>query len=335
MLIQTGIMKKSLTILLLSVMVLTRAWGQDPQFSQFYSSLLYLSPAFAGSKGGDRLVMNMRDQWLKLPGTYMTGAVSYDHYFPAFKSGVGVLLFQDMAGGGLLNTTNAGLMYSFMFEVTPIWQIRTGLQFYYTTRGLNFNKLTFNDQLSRDYIKPSSIEILENQRIGHFDFTSSAMAFSEYFWFGVTVDHMMSYSPVLKNEMGYLPIRYSTFAGARYLIARNTLQKLEESVSLSAHFMIQDKYKYLDMGAHYLKERLVFGLWFRGLPIFKNNPNAGAISLLGGYKFDMLSIGYSYDFSMSKLITKTGGAHEVSVSYSLFPDNKRHRRMKMVPCPDF
>ena len=57
------------------------------------------------------------------------------------------------------------------------------------------------------------------------------------------------------------------------------------------HFMMQDRYKYLDIGAYYLKDRLAFGLWFRGLPVFKENPNAGAISLLGGYRFEKLSLG--------------------------------------------
>jgi len=328
-------MKRILYIAALSWIILMKSWAQDPQFSQFYSSLLYLSPAFAGSRGNDRLVMTMRDQWLKLPGSYISGTFSYDHYFDKFRSGVGILVLQDMAGGGLMSTTNAGLMYSFNFDVTDQMQVRTGLQFYYSTRGLNFNRLTFNDQISRDYIKPASIEILENQRIGHFDITSSVMAFSEFFWVGVTVDHMMSYSPTLKDEMGYLPIRYSSFGGAKYLIYRSTVQKLEESVSVAYHFMMQDKYKYLDLGAYYLKDRLAFGLWYRGLPVFKNNPNAGAISLLGGYKFDRLSLGYSYDFSLSKLITKTGGAHEVSVSYEIITDNRRRRKMKMVPCPEF
>jgi hypothetical protein len=60
-------------------------FGQDPQFSQFYSNPLYLAPSFAGATGGSRLCANFRDQWIALPSTFITYSFSYDHYFEPFN----------------------------------------------------------------------------------------------------------------------------------------------------------------------------------------------------------------------------------------------------------
>src|SRR3989339_1466402 len=83
--------------------------GQDPMFTQFYAAPLYLAPSFAGGNGETRAILNVRDQWPKLPGDYMTYAFSLDHYLDKFSSGIGLLLFRDEAAGGLINTTNIGL----------------------------------------------------------------------------------------------------------------------------------------------------------------------------------------------------------------------------------
>ncbi|KPK80874.1 MAG: hypothetical protein AMS27_16020, partial [Bacteroides sp. SM23_62_1] len=221
--------------------------GQDPQFSQFYSALLYLSPSFAGSGGGSRLIMNFRDQWPKLPGTYLTYAGSFDHYFEKYRSGVGILFLRDDAGHGLFNVTNLGLQYSFNFNINRIWKIRPGIHAYYHYQFINFEKLVFSDQISFDYINPSSIEIPPDERIGHFDFASSVLVYSDIFWFGATVDHLMSISNTLRNEIGYLPLKYSAFGGGKYIISHRTRSRKEESITGAFNFLAQGKFLYMDL----------------------------------------------------------------------------------------
>ncbi|MFT4523977.1 MAG: hypothetical protein ACI85F_000118, partial [Bacteroidia bacterium] len=50
--------------------------AQDPQFTQFYANPLYLNPAFAGSKRCPRVVMNYRNQWPAISGTFVTYSAS-------------------------------------------------------------------------------------------------------------------------------------------------------------------------------------------------------------------------------------------------------------------
>ena len=329
-------MKHYFSAIILATTLVANSYAVDPQFSQFSAAKLYLSPSFAGSSGGGRLIMNVRDQWSKLPGTFLTYSASYDHYIEKYRSGVGVLVMKDDAGHGLMNTTTLGLQYSYNFDLNRQWRVRPGLHFYYRYRNIDFNKLQFSDQIGFDYIAPASIENSPVQSVGSFDASSSVLVYSENIWIGTTIDHLMSMSQTLVNEVGYLPLRYSIYGGSKHLIQRRTRSNKEESFSGAFHYLHQDQYNYLDIGAYYINSPLMIGLWYRGLPIFRKNPNAGAVSIHAGYRFKNLSLQYSYDFTTSRLITKTGGAHEISLTYLISNEGSTRRRShKMVPCPEF
>jgi type IX secretion system PorP/SprF family membrane protein len=320
---------------LLLLIGITTVKGQDPLFTQFYAAPVYLSPSLAGASGGTRIILNLRDQWPKLPGAYVTYALSVDHYLEKYRSGIGVLLFRDEAAGGLLNTTDIGLNYNYNFNITRKWKLIPGIQVYYYSKNINYNKLVFSDQISRDYTTPVSIEMAElstTEPIRHLDITSSMLAYSDNYWAGFTLDHMLSLNSALKAEGGYLPLRLSFYGGGKYFISGRMRSQKEESITGAFNFMYQGDYKYLDLGAYYTRSPLQFGLWYRGIPIFADNPNVGAVTLQFGYKFSNVTIGYSYDYTMSKLMTKTGGAHEVSFAYG-FKSDTRRKKMRAIPCP--
>jgi len=311
--------------------------GQDPQFTQFYAAPLYLSPSFAGSSGLTRLIMNFRDQWPKLPGDYVTFSLSLDHYLEKYNSGIGLLILRDQTAGGIFNTSNIGLNYNYNFNITRNWKLSPGIQVYYYLKNIDYNKLIFSDQISRDLISPTSIELerlLTIKPVRHLDVTTSLLAYSDNMWAGFTLDHMLSMNRSLKEEGVYLPLRLSVFGGAKYFISGRRRDRNEKSVSGAFNLMLQDKYKYLDLGTYYTLSSMQFGLWYRGIPVFASNPNAGALTFQFGYKTDRFAIGYSYDYTVSTLMTKTGGAHEVSVAFKL-QVAERKRKMRMVPCPTF
>jgi type IX secretion system PorP/SprF family membrane protein len=327
-----------LTIINISILFSVNA--QDPQFSQFYSSPLYLAPSFAGTSGGGRLIINYRDQWPRLTSTFITAAFSADYYLEKYRSGVGLLLLRDDAGNGLMNLTRLGLNYSFNFNITQKWKFRPGLQAYYYWESIDYSFLTFGDQILRSgnggSTPGSSIEmdkLLSTEPVSHIDFTTSLLAYSDLYWFGFTMDHLMFFSNTLASGGDYIPFRYAAFGGGKYHIKSKTIRRKEESVTVAFNFFTQKNISYLDLGTYYTHEPLNFGIWYRGLPVFPGNPNLGAITLLLGYKFAAFRLGYSYDFTISKLITQTGGAHEVSVIYS-FVDKKRKKvKHKALPCP--
>lgn len=125
-------MKKFRFILTFTILLGSKvSFGQDPLFTQFYAAPVYLSPSLAGASGGTRIILNIRDQWMKLPGDYITYALSADHYLEKYRSGIGFLMLRDQAAGGLINTTEIGINYNYNFDISRKWKLTPGIQIYY------------------------------------------------------------------------------------------------------------------------------------------------------------------------------------------------------------
>jgi type IX secretion system PorP/SprF family membrane protein len=310
--------------------------GQDPQFSQFYASPLYLGPSMAGSGEYSRLILNYRDQWPKLSGRFVTYALSFDHFIHKYKSGIGLLFLHDNAGNGKLTTTQLGLNYSYRLIINRDFMIQPGLQFQYFQRNLNFNKLTFADQYFGDILLPSSIETAPENRTGHIDFATSILAFGKRYWIGFNVDHLMKMNKTLQNDDRFVPLKFSAFGGYKFVLKERLLKSLEQSITAACHYRYQDMMQQLDLGIYYSQFPFMAGLWYRGIPVIKNIKTSDAISLSGGANIKNFTFTYSYDLTISSLVNTTGGAHELGMVYNFaeWTTNKR-RRMATVPCPKF
>jgi len=319
--------------LLLASFVLVKA--QDPQFSQFYASPLYLAPSFAGtSLKKTRIALNYRNQWPEIPHAYSTYAFSFDHFVSKIKSGIGFLFFRDQAGPGNLALTNIGGVYSFDIKLNDQFHVRPGAQFLYTYRSINFSKLVFYDQVRNN--TPATVFVFPDaQSVGDVDFTLSALAYNSVMWLGLTADHLLKPNQSFFGDDAIIPVKYSLFGGTRVMVRERLLVKQQEDVSFAFLYKKQADFKQLDLGAYYFKNPMIFGIWYRGIPIFKGNyPGSDALVALIGYRIENVSIGYSYDFTISKLRNLTGGTHEVSLIYS-FKIQKFRQKPSSLPCPEF
>jgi type IX secretion system PorP/SprF family membrane protein len=335
-------MKKGLFILL-SLLCMQPSGGQDPQFSQFYSNYLYLAPSFSGLTDKNRLSVNYRRQWPEISNGYLTYSVSFDKFIEKFSSGIGVLIMQDIAGTGMLRTTNLGIQYSFDFGVTPKWNIRPGMHFNYTQRDIDFDKLIWNDQISAPGFTgtpPATAELVPLEHIGDIDFSASVLAYSERFWIGGGIDHLLQPNQSFyfyEEEDGNpakVPLKFSFFGGMKFIKNENLLRPIPMTLQLAFLYRQQEEFRQLDLGVYWYRHPLVIGLWYRGIPFYKEVFNRDAFTLLAGIKGKSVSIGYSYDFTISRLVTNTGGAHEISVSYT-FKTRPIKMRPRMIPCPEF
>lgn len=308
----------------------------DPQFSQFYASPLYLGPSFAGILESTRFIANFRDQWPKIPNVYITYAFSADHYIDQYKSGIGCMVLRDQAGGGKLNTTNIYLQYAYKIKLGNIWRFRPGLQFSYFQKNINYSKVVFSDQMSFEGNNPTSVEIPVDSRIHQYDFATSVLFYNRSVWIGSTLAHLINIKPGISKDDDdyYSPRKFTFYGGAKVPLESTHYKRDKHSLFFAFHFINQGKDQQLDFGTYYEKSGINVGLWYRGIPIFANHNDA--LTLLLGYKINNISIGYSYDITVSKLILHTGGAHELSVTYVL-KENAwiKRKRITPVPCPIF
>lgn len=317
------------------------SFGQDAHFSRFYSNSLYLAPSFAGSAGKNRLATSYRSQWAEVDKGYETYSFSYDHHFNKLNSGLGVLILNDVAGTGELSTTNIGLLYSYDFNIRQRIHVRPGMHFMYTQRGINFNKLVWGDQMSAGGNAPSSAEPVSYNSTGDVDFSASIITYSDRFWAGATVDHLLQpnqslyYNEYEEGNLAKVPIKYQVFGGSKHIVNQTLLRPVPTVIQLAFLYKKQDVFSQLDLGFYYHYNPLVLGIWYRGIPLVNKNKKNDAVILLCGIKTKSLNIGYSYDFTVSRLVTSTGGSHEISIAYTFSKPSKQRRKKKMVPCPDF
>lgn len=328
-------MNRSIIYIIFLVCSYLHLSGQDPQFTQFYANKLYLAPSFAGATQEDRLSLVYRNQWPTLPGTFVTYCFSYDHYFSNFNSGLGFLFLRDLAGSGNLGTTNFGIQYSYDVKINDMWHIRPGAHFIYTQTGLNFEKLLWNDQISPDGITSTTQQSPGVETKGDVDFSTSAITYSDKIWAGFTVDHLLKPKTSLYgNDTISVPLKISVFGGTRIFKKGSLLNPINESLSVAFLFKTQDKTSQMDLGVYWYKSPLMLGLWYRGIPIVNKEKIGDAIALLIGYKTESFSVGYSYDFTISRLVSSTGGSHEISLIYE-FQTSRETKKRHMVPCPEF
>jgi hypothetical protein len=82
-------------------------------------------------------------------------------------------------------------------------------------------------------------------------------------------------------------------------------------------------------------------VWYRGKPFSQtviNSVYQDAMILQLGMYLKNLTIGYSYDFTVSEMQTSTGGSHEISIVYEFVAKPVRRsvkKKYKLIPCPTF
>jgi len=318
--------------------------SQDPEFSQYYAAPLYLNPAFTGTTSDHRFIANYRNQWPNIAKGYVTTAISYDYNLHDYNSGVGFMMSSDQAGTAGMKSTEFNFLYSYRVTVENKWVIASGLSFGYAFRSIDLNKLIFGDQLQFDSKGqiPSDDPALYNLGMSqYFDFNAGMLAYNKSFWFGFASSHINQPNRSLLNQESPLPIKTTIHGGVRIPLSSGPFKKQHTAV-LSPSFVYknQGNFDQLDLGAYFLYDPIVMGLWYRGIPIkqnVKDNISQDAVVVILGFQMPKFEIMYSYDYTVSELGSISGGTHEIAMKYKLAIDMNTHskQRGKMIPCPTF
>lgn len=332
--------------------------AQDPLFSQYYASPLYLNPALTGSSSKPRFTLNYRNQWPGLAANYITTNFTTDLYSKKLNSGFGFMFTQDNQYADL-STSSAGGSYSYNQQITEEYSVRMGFQAMYVIRGVNspWDKFTFGDQIGANgSITGTTVDPIAGNKlqIKYTDFNTGAVGYSDNAWLGVTFKHINKPKYGLDKSLATtvrLPMLLSVHAGYKMPLPEHLLnwtgsntrsEDIERSLSPSLVYERRGPYQRLDVGCYVTSSPIILGVWYRGLPIFGQDKagytrNVALASMLG-YRQDNLTIGYSYDLNLLPNVTGTGGAHEISLSYLLdIQKDKKVRRKKKkepeIPCP--
>ncbi|WP_018343100.1 PorP/SprF family type IX secretion system membrane protein [Cytophaga aurantiaca] len=319
-------------------------FAQDIQFSQFYANVLYLNPAFAGSSHQTRLIGHQRLQWPRLDAKYITSSFSIDHFFAKANSGIGLMILRDVQGSNIISSTEISLQYSYELVLSSKLAFRAGAQGTYASRYINYNYLKFPDQYNvNGFTGQSTKEPFGYNQASYFDVSVGGILYSEHFWAGLSAYHINTPNQSFYGDVSNLPMKVMFVGGYKFNLSKNdsrsATDKKEITLTPTLNYKSQGKSDQLDLGIYGIYERIMLGLWYRGIPVkhyHKGLQNNESIVWLIGWKYKGLQLGYSYDFTISKLnLGRTGGSHEINITYIFNKPAKKKRVLKKIPCPDF
>ncbi|MDR1757709.1 MAG: PorP/SprF family type IX secretion system membrane protein [Bacteroidales bacterium] len=333
-------MQRRLLIMFISFLLLVAGKelkAQDPHFSQFYANPIYLNPAFAGTNICPRFTLGFRDQWPSIPGSFITYSAAYDQHFDAIAGGIGALFFGDRQGQGYINTYSAHVMYSFRLKVCREFQMRFALQAGYQTRSIDWNKLTFGDMIDPrfGFVYPTAETPPDHLQTHAFDLAAGFIGYTEYLYFGMAAHHLTMPYEGFKSDISRLPIRWTGHVGAYIDLKRKSKKERsfgDISISPNVIYQQQSTLHYLNTGFYLNFYPFTVGVWMRN-SFVKEDP-IDAVVFMCGVQFEMIRVGYSYDITVGKNASTTGGAHEVTVQI-LLPCPEKVRKIKDLNCPDF
>lgn len=299
-------------------------YGQDPQFTQFYANQLYLNPAFAGSSYCPKVSLNHRNQWSGVAGNFITTSASYDQHIDALAGGIGLLVVDDRAGESTLKTTSVSGIYSYELQVNRKFTMRFGLQGTWTQKTLDWDKLTFGDEIDprRGFIFKTN-EIPRDQGKSFVDFSAGVLGYTDKIFVGFAAHHITEPNESVIQGASPLPMKLTLHAG---VILPVESKSGPASISPNILIQIQDNFKQINFGMYYNNGPMYAGLWYR-------NKDAFITSL--GFRTGVLTFGYSYDITVSKLSNaNTAGSHELSTGLQ-FDCKPKKKRFRTISCPSF
>jgi type IX secretion system PorP/SprF family membrane protein len=315
----------TLILLMLAGLGVSEAIAQDPNFTQFYANPLYLNPAFAGTARCPRICLNYRNQWPAISGTFVTMSTSYDQHVRALSGGIGVLVTNDRAGEGTLNTLNASFIYAYQLNISRGFALKFGAQATYVQKTLDWSKLTFGDMIDPRYgFVYNTLEQQPNLKKNFVDFSAGILGYGERFYFGAAVHHLTQPQQSFFESNSRLPMKITGHAGAVIPLTRSRFQT-PSTISPNILYQRQQAFQQLNIGVYFTRGPLVGGLWYR---------NRDSFIVLLGFQQNIFRFGYSYDVTVSKLTNATAGSHEFSLSL-VFPCKKPARRFRTIDCPSF
>lgn len=318
--------RKILLLLICSCFSIFRLHAQDFHFSQFYAHPVYLNPAFSGTLNCPRIGIQFRDQWPAIKNNFISFSVSYDQYIKELHGGIGMLVNADIAMGGIFQTYNADIIYNYRVHVSPKFNLNFALQPGIRIQQLNWDQLKFASTLLDDTPElniPLETELKKTQ----LDLSFGVVGYSNYIYFGLAAHHLLPlqssyYRPHRDTVEKKCSPKFTLHFGANILVKqkiRNETNVGDVSFLPNVIFISQGPFNYLHEGFYFNIYPLTVGAWLRHTlkkieNEFKSRDNFDALIFTIGLEYKMVKIGYSYDFTLSRL-EKSGGAHEVSLQF--------------------
>lgn len=317
-------MKVSRRYSLLFILLLSAKIGysqQTVQFSQYVFNGLAVNPAYAGYKEDLTLNLSFRSQWVGIEGAPRTGTASIDGLTKNQNKNVGWGLVATTDRLGPQNTLSVYGNYAYRLRLddADTKRLSFGLGFGADQYALDGSKFTPTDLGDGAVPIGNQSKLSPNMRFGIYYSTPR-------FYIGASALDLLS-------GLGTDSVttdNYKVIKQVRHLyLTGGVLLPLSAALDLKPTVMLKEDFRgptNLDLNVYLLINKTIWiGASYRtGIALWKkSNLQQGldkddAISgIIEFYLSDRFRLGYSYDYTVSKLSNYQQGSHEISVSLTI------------------
>jgi type IX secretion system PorP/SprF family membrane protein len=310
--------------------------AQDPIFTQFYNNPIYYNPGYIGLNPGFRARFNFRDQWTGLPADFRTSTFSLDvaeRNLPG-SGGLGMLVMNDRAGTGLLNTNFVGIGTAARVPLQQNMVVQLGMMVSFVQKTINWEDLVFSDQLNPrlGIYKSSAFRQPDRNNVSYPDFSVGGVyRFNERTssipsiqgTFGIALHHVFKPNESFLGLSSPLPSRLTVTGDMIFEVAEGRSSyrgrfKNQGAFRLNPSFIWekQTEFQTYSMGLNVLKSSVYLGAWYRNqlLNNFKANDLMFVVGFNAPFNADSrIKVMYSYDYIITNLRTAARNSHEVTL----------------------
>ena len=325
-------MKKLWSLLLLTILYTPDFAQQKPHYTQYILNQYIINPALSGIENYTDVKLSHRQQWSGINGApvttyftiqgpigkkdYRTTATSYvtpgenprgHQYWENYTSaephhGIGLQIMDDAAGP--LRNFSAYATYAYHIGISARTSLAAGIGAGISRFSLDASKLIFGTTA----IDPA---VYTNNLINktNFDMTAGLYLYAADYFVGLSAQQLvpskLDYSNNVLTTSGKTVAHIFATAGFRFLInddincTPSLMLKYVEPAPLQPEINI--KFQYHDL------------LWLGGGYRYKD----GFTAMTGLHVSNLLTIGYSYDYTTSGLNTFSNGTHEFVIGFTL------------------
>lgn len=299
------------SFLLVSVLNINHALAQsEPMFSQYTFNEIFINPAYAGSHEALSFSSVYRKQWVNIEGAPTTKTfTAHSHLFKS-KVGLGVTAYQDQIG--VASQTGFFANYAFRIRLNK-GTLSLGMLGGYSGYQERLTEIKTTESGDARFSSNTPMVFAPNFGFGTYYYTKR-------FYFGISVPRMITnkliinqYSQVERVDGSLNTDALHYFVATGFVFDINPLVKLRPSMMIKAVLNAPIEY---DVN---LSALLYTALWVGGG--YRSGDSWNILTAL--QVNNQLRIGYSYDYTITKLKDFAGGSHEFSMNYVLKYNTKK------------
>lgn len=272
---------------------------QKAMYTQYMFNGLALNPAYSATDEALSITSLYRQQWVGLKGAPNTQTLAIHSPLKESNTSLGLSIIRDQIGEVI---TEKGVY------LTAAQRVPIGDETYLAV-GFNAGMSSFSAEYSLRYPgSPQSLNdpVFEDQNLTRANFGLGVVFFGPQFYFGLSSPHFY-YRPI--NDISNL--KTSTTYRPHYILQGGYILPVSDLIKFKPHVIVNyvnGSPMLIDMNASAL---IAETLWLGGS--YRSKDAFNAIAQI--YITPAIALGYSYDFTTTRLARVEKGSHEISLKF--------------------